>query len=561
MSKIIIYQVLPRLFGNYNENLVTNGTIEQNGCGKLESFTKVALNEIKSLGITHIWYTGIIEHATKTDYSSFGIKKDHPAVIKGNAGSPYAIKDYYDVNPDLAVNVTQRMNEFEKLVTRTHDAGLKVIIDFVPNHVARQYHSDAKPNGIEDFGAKDHPEWFFSPFNNFYYITGQAFRPHFDIGDYYEMPAKATGNDHFSASPGINDWYETVKLNYGVNYVEGKQKQFDPIPDTWQKMKHILQYWASKKVDGFRCDMAEMVPVEFWSWVIPQIKVQYPDIIFIAEVYNPAEYRNYIFEGKFDFLYDKVGMYDTLRSIVSRNQPARNITAKWMEVSDIQDKMLQFLENHDEQRIASGFFAGDGIYACPAMIIAATLTSAPLMIYFGQELGEKGMDHEGFSGIDGRTSIFDYWSLASVRAWANNGKFDGTLLNDEQKYLRECYKKLLNITLNEKAISHGLMFDLEYINIDNPKFNTHEQYAFFRKYEDELLLIVTNFHDKHLDTEVAIPLDAFTYLNLKNGSKFVCKNLLNDAEEEFITELSVEKTFSCRIPAWSGKIYRLTLTP
>ena len=557
MSKIVIYQVLPRLFGNFNKKLVPNGTIEQNGCGKFESFTKTALNEIKSLGITHVWYTGIIEHATKTDYSGYGIKKDNPAIVKGNAGSPYAIKDYYDVDPDLAVNVHQRMNEFERLVTRTHDAGLKVIIDFVPNHVARAYYSDAKPQGISDFGENDHPEWFFSPFNNFYYVPGQAFHPHFDTGNYIEMPAKATGNDHFTASPGINDWYETVKLNYGVNYVEGKQKQFDPIPDTWMKMKQVLQFWASKKIDGFRCDMAEMVPVEFWKWVIPQIKEHYPDIIFIAEVYNPDEYRSYIYEGKFDYLYDKVGMYDTLRSVVSRNQPARNITAKWMEVSDIQDKMLHFLENHDEQRIASGFFAGDGIYACPAMIIAATLTPAPVMIYFGQELGEKGMDFEGFSGIDGRTTIFDYWSLASVRAWANNGKFDGALLSDEQKNIRDCYKRLLNIALNEKAISKGLMFDLEYANIENEKFNTHEQFAYFRKYEDELLLIVTNFHDKHLDTEIALPADAFTYLNIENGSKFVCSNLLDMNENDSEVELSTDSVFKCRIPAWSGKIYKL----
>ncbi len=559
MSKIIIYQVLPRLFGNYNENLVTNGTKEQNGCGKFESFTETALHEIKSLGITHIWYTGIIEHATKTDYSAYGIKNDHPAIVKGNAGSPYSIKDYYDVDPDLAVNVHQRMTEFEQLVTRTHQAGMKVIIDFVPNHVARQYHSDCKPEEITDFGEKDHPEWFFSPFNNFYYIPSQAFHPHFDVGDYTEEPAKATGNDHFTASPGINDWYETVKLNYGVNYVEGKHKQFDPIPDTWLKMKQILQFWASKKIDGFRCDMAEMVPVEFWKWVIPQIKENYPDIIFIAEVYNPAEYRRYIFEGKFDYLYDKVGMYDTLRSILSQNEPAHKITAKWLEVSDIQDKMLHFLENHDEQRIASGFFAGDGIYACPAMIIAATLTRAPLMVYFGQELGEKGMENEGFSGIDGRTTIFDYWSVSTVRKWANNGKFDYSLLNDEQKHLRECYKKLLNTTLNEKAISNGVLFDLEYANFDNPKFNTHEQFAFFRKFEEDLLLIVTNFHDKHLDTEILIPHEAFSYLNIKNGSKFVSKNILNDTDEESEITLGTDMTFNCRIPAWSGKIFKLTL--
>ncbi len=559
MSKFIIYQVLPRLFGNYNDQLKPNGTIKENGCGKLEHFTPIALKEIKKLGVTHIWYTGVIEHATKTDYSEFGIQKDHAPLVKGNAGSPYAIKDYYDIDPDLAVSVSQRMNEFERLVTRTHEADLKVIIDFVPNHLAREYHSDAKPEGIDDFGENDHPEWHFSPFNNFYYVTGQSFRPHFEIGNYSENPAKATGNDQFTASPGINDWYETVKLNYGVNYVEGMQKQFDPIPDTWLKMKHILLYWASKKVDGFRCDMAEMVPVEFWGWVIPLVKEQYPDILFIAEVYNPNEYRNYISIGKFDYLYDKVGMYDTLRGIVSKNQPVSNISGKWMEVSDIQDNMLQFLENHDEQRIGSGFFAGDGLYARPAMIVAATLTKAPVMIYFGQELGEKGMEAEGFSGIDGRTTIFDYWSVSSIRSWANKGKFNTSKLTNEQKSLREFYSKLLNLTLSEKAITNGLMFDIEYANLDNPKFNSHEQFAFIRKYEDDLLLIVTNFHDKNLETEVIIPKDAFSYLKLKDGAKFVVKNLLDEKEDEFNAVLSSKKVFSCHIPAWSGKIYKFII--
>jgi len=557
MSKFIIYQVLPRLFGNYNTTNKQNGTIEENGSGKFNSFTTKALSEIKSLGITHIWYTGIIEHATQTDYSAYGIPKDHPGVVKGKAGSAYAIKDYYDVDPDLAENVENRMAEFENLVKRTHKADMQVIIDFVPNHVARQYHSDAKPAGVDDLGEKDHTEWAFSPLNNFYYLPKKPFLPKFDVQGYTESPAKATGNDQFTASPTRNDWYETVKLNYGVNYVEGGLKQFDPIPDTWIKMRDILLFWASKKVDGFRCDMAEMVPVEFWGWAVSQVKEQYPEIIFIAEVYNPAKYRNYIANGKFDYLYDKVGMYDMLRNVTSKNFPVREITNSWQSLGGIENQMLNFLENHDEQRISSGFFSGNGMFAQPAMIVAATLTQAPVMIYCGQELNELGMDTEGFSGLDGRTTIFDYWGVKSIQAWANGGKFDGKKLTPEQKELRAFYQKLLHITLTEKAITDGLMYDLEFANYDNSKFNSHEQYAYFRKFEDELLLIVLNFHDKDLDTTVQFPLEAFQYLDLEEGNRYSCVNLLDENETLSSISLSSKQIFHTQMQAWRGKILKL----
>ncbi len=558
MSKFVIYQVLPRLFGNENTTNKHNGTIAENGCGKFNSFTPKALNEIKSLGTTHIWFTGVIEHATQTDYSAFGIRKDHPGVIKGKAGSPYAIKDYYDVDPDLAENVENRMAEFEDLVKRTHDAGMKVIIDFVPNHVARQYHSDAKPTGVIDLGETDHPEWRFSPLNNFYYIPNQPFNPQFDVQGYMEFPAKATGNNQFTASPTQNDWYETVKLNYGVNYVEGGQKQFSPIPDTWFKMRDILLFWASKKVDGFRCDMAEMVPVEFWGWALTQVKAQFPEIIFIAEVYKPSEYRNYICNGKFDYLYDKAGMYEMLRNITSRNFPVREITNSWQSLGGIENQMLNFLENHDEQRISSGFFSGNGSYAQPAMIVAATLNQAPVMIYSGQELGELGMDAEGFSGFDGRTTIFDYWGLKSIQAWSNSGQFDGKKLSPDQRDLQLFYKKLLNITLSEKTITDGLMYDLEFANFENKKFNTHEQYAYFRKFEDELLLIVLNFDDKNLETEVHFPLEAFQYLNLKEGQNYSGVNLLDESEKFPLLTLSTKEAFITYMPAWKGMILKLT---
>ena len=557
MPKFVIYQVIPRLFGNYNTTRKYKGTIQENGCGKFSSFTPKAFEEIKALGATHIWYTGIIEHATQTDYTAYGILRDHPGVVKGKAGSPYAIKDYYDVDPDLADDVPNRMAEFEDLIRRTHAAGLKAIIDFVPNHTARQYHSDVKPAGVIDLGEADNKNLAFSPRNNYYYIPDTPFQPSFNVEGYTEFPAKATGNDQFTATPSEFDWYETVKLNYGVNYLEGMQKHVDPIPDTWYKMVDILLYWAAKDVDGFRVDMAEMVPVEFWGWAIPQVKKKYPKIIFIAEVYQPAEYRNFICNGKFDYLYDKVGLYDKLRGIMSRNEPARDITAQWQSLNGIQNQMLNFLENHDEQRIASGFFCGSGVYAQPAMIISATLTQSPVMIYMGQELGELGMDMEGFSGVDGKTSIFDYWGVASIQAWANGGKFDGAHLHQEQKELRAFYQQLLNLCMSEKAITDGVMYDLVFANFGNPNFNTHEQFAYFRKYKKELLLCVVNFQDKNIGMEINIPTEAFQFLDLDENEFYSSVNLLNREEDFPIQRLSSLNPYRVFLPAWSGKILKL----
>ena len=554
MAKFVVYQVLPRTFTNYNTTRKHNGTIAENGCGKMNYFTPTALKAIRELGATHIWYTGLIRHATQTDYSAYGIRPDHPAIVKGKAGSPYAINDYYDVDPDLAVDVEHRMDEFEALVKRTHRAHLKMIIDFVPNHVARQYHSTARPEGVVDLGENDHPEWAFSPLNNFYYIPDQQFQPSFDIADYHEFPAKATGNDQFTAHPSKNDWYETVKLNYGVFYQGGMEKQFDPIPDTWNKMRDILIYWAQKGVDGFRCDMAEMVPVDFWHWVIPQVKDLYPECIFIAEVYNPQEYRNYINYGMFDYLYDKVGMYDKLRAVTSKNHAASDITPTWQAIDDIKNRMLNFLENHDEQRIASGFFCGRGLCAEPAMIVAATLTQGPVMIYAGQELGEVGMDMEGFSGVDGRTTIFDYWGVKSLQAWTNNGKFDGALLDNEQRQLQDFYRRLLHIALEEKAVTQGEMYDLEYAQTDY--FNKHKHFAYIRKYQNEVLLFVLNFDDKDADIKINIPREAFAYLDLPSGCKIEMNDILNDQElGESI--LSSDKPLLFQVPRWKGRIIKI----
>ena len=541
--KPIIYQLLPRTFANYNDTRKHNGTLQENGCGTLNAITPKTLRAIRDLGATHVWYTGVIRHAT-AQYNT-------PSIVKGKAGSPYAITDYYDIDPDLCEDKRRRMQEFIQLVERSHAANLKVIIDFVPNHVAREYHSTCKPRGVEDLGANDNPQWEFSPLNNFYYIP-EPFAPYFDVQGYTESPARATGNDCFTAHPSKEDWYETVKLNYGIFYQGGGEKQFDPIPNTWNKMLHILLFWANKGIDGFRCDMAEMVPVEFWQWVIPQVKKQYPHMLFIAEVYNPSLYREYIAAG-FDYLYDKVGMYDYLRGVTSKNWAAEGITQQWQAVDDIREHMLYFLENHDEQRIASGFFCGRGMCAEPAMIVAATLGTNPVMVYAGQELGEKGMDAEGFSGMDGRSTIFDYWGIKSLQAWTNHGKFDGANLSEEQHTLRLFYRQLLRLARTEKAITNGVLYDLEYAQGEG--FNKHEHFAYIRKYKQHTLLVVLNFDDHQTDIQVRIPKEAFEYLNQAEYAIAQATDLLTNTPYTF--PLNANTPICITLPAWKGIILKI----
>ncbi len=557
-TKPIIYQLLPRLFTNYCETPAVNGTLEQNGSGKLNAINDTILSEIRALGATHVWYTGVIEHSHDADYTAYGIPRDNPHVVKGHAGSPYAITDYYDIDPDLAEDVPARMAEFEALVARTHKAGMKVIIDFVPNHVAREYRSDAKPAGIEDLGAADNREMFFSPDNNFYYITRQLFAPHVNMGSgadaYVEFPAKASGNDCFTAFPGVNDWYDTVKLNYGYDPGD-RSRHFDPVPDTWLKMLHILRYWAAKGIDGFRCDMVHMVPLEFWAWAIPQVKERWPEVIFIAEIYDVGLYRPFIEQGGFDYLYDKVNLYDTLRAIETQNHSAATLTNCWQTVEGIGAHMLNFLENHDEQRFASPFYAGDAARVVPSLVVAATMGTGPMMIYFGQELGEPGADAEGYSGLDGRTTIFDYWSVASVRRWLNRGDCRGSLRPD-QKALRDLYSRILRLAATEPAIAEGGFFDLMYVNYTNPRLNPHRHYVYLRHKDDDILLIAVNFGDEQADIAVNIPAHAFNTLDTPQGTDPGARELLTGATAPMT--LSASEPAELTVPAHGAAIWRLS---
>lgn len=552
-TKISIYQTFPRLFGNKNKNPKIGGSIKENGVGKFNDYTSKALLTIRDLGITHIWYVGIIEHGTTTDYSKYGIAKDHPALVKGKAGSPYAIKDYYDVNPDLAVDVKNRMTEFESLVQRTHEAGLKVIIDIVANHIFRQYHSDVKPEGVEDFGQNDDTTKAFDPQNNFYYLPQTSFElPDGVLSNiaaiktaykpYIEVPARITGNDVFAAKPDIEDWYETAKLNYGVDLQGNGDKCFKPVPDTWKKMTDIMLFWASKGVDGFRCDMAEMIPVEFWNYAVNIVKKHYPDLIFIGETYNPLEYYNYINFGGFDFLYDKVGLYDTLKNIIIHNASTLSISNCWKVLEGLDARMLRFIENHDEVRLASMAFAGDAKVAIPAMTLVATMNRGPVMIYGGQEVGEPAQGESGFSGDDGRTTIYDYFAMPEHQKWMNNGKFDGGGLSADQTLLRQFYQKILNFSLRYDAIANGEFYDLMWANPYGSLPQRNKIYIWLRHTSKQKLLFVISF-DKSHDQQIRIKISdhAFNEMGWWKCCDFEAKELLwNMQKLQFDRKTAIE---------------------
>ena len=440
---MIIYQLFPRVYG----------ATPTKRCGTFSDISDDAIERIKSLSVSHIWLTGVIRHS--------GWRDTNPAVTKGEAGSPYAIVDYYDIDPDLADNEASRMKEFEQTVERIHNHGLKVIIDFVPNHLAREYKGDFTDE-------------------NFYILENQKFvAPTENASDYNEFPAKATGNDVFSPTPTLNDWYDTVKLNYTNR-------------DTWHKMLKRLQFWCGKGVDGFRCDMAEMVPVEFWRWAIAELHKSF-SVTMIAEIYQPQLYKSFI-EAGFDYLYDKVGLYNTLENIYRYGQRADSISDVWKNLNGLDDNMLRFMENHDEVRLASKFFMQKPENVYPFVALSALMNRGPYMIYNGQEYGEDAADSD-----NGKTSIFNYEIMQSM------------VCRGESSFARQYdwYKQLLNFRESHPAILQGAFYDLMWANPWYNNFDPQYVYAFLRYHDNDKLLIVINFNLKEeRNVTVTIPYDA-----------------------------------------------------
>ena len=496
-----IYQILPRLWGNSRDE----------SCGRLSKVDDATLSYLRDdLGVSHVWYTGMIRHATT--YSCPGCLPSPSAVVKGAAGSPYAITDYYDINPYLADNLNERMSEFEALLKRTHSAGLKVLIDFVPNHVSRDYGKVGLvgvPDGYCRFGvlgSGDDPSMHWKPENDFFYYPGQQLILPVAADGYYENPAKASGNC-FSPFPGKDDWYETIRLNY-----------CDFHTPTWDRMLDIVRFWCSKGVDGFRCDMVEMVPWQFMKWLIARVKEEYPEVVFIAEVYKKEMYRHYIETVGFDYLYDKSGLYDTLRAVTRGETPARALTWNWQMLGDLQPRMLNFLENHDEQRFASDFFARDAGHTPAPLCVSMMLNTSPFMIYFGEEIGERGMDSEGFSGLDGRTTIFDWWSVDSIRRLYDHIHGVESLSQSELDIL-SVFKEAASLS-SSTAVSHGKTFDLCYCNQGSWEFNPERHFAFLRGCGDDVLLFACNFSGSDTDIRIFIPEEALRYMDMKKTEAF-----------------------------------------
>ena len=572
--KPVVYQVFTRLFGNTQTANVPWGTKEQNGVGKFADFNDEALKGIKELGTTHVWYTGVLHHALVGDYTEYGIKQDDPDVVKGRAGSPYAIKDYYDVNPDLAINVTNRLEEFSALIERTHEHDMKVIIDIVPNHVARDYHSIAKPNGVKDFGEDDDTSKAYAKNNNFYYVPGESFKvPTSDSyqvlggnkhpladGQFSEIPAKWTGNGARAPKPDINDWYETVKVNYGVkpdgsldfptlpkslenqdyraHYEFWQDKE---LPNSWYKFRNIALYWLDKGVDGFRYDMAEMVPVEFWSFLNSSIKTHKPDAFLLAEVYNPLMYRTYIHQGKMDYLYDKVGFYDTLKGIMQGKQSANTLFKAQAEVADIEQHMLHFLENHDEQRIASPDFAGNAAWGKPAMVVSNLISRSPTLFYFGQDVGEDGSENAGF-GSPTRTSIFDYIGVPAHQTWMNNGKFDGANLTTEQAQLRQYYIAIMELN-GLPAVVAGDMAPLMVTGSDRVV-------GFVRTLGQQSLWVLSNFSQQAQTVTITLTPNQATMLK-PNSTLY---DLLESHNGILVSDEKQSTTFTLTLDAISSAV-------
>ena len=544
-----IYQLLPRLFGNLNGTRKPGGTLAENGCGKFADINEAALRSLADMGFTHLWLTGVLRQATSTAYP--GLPADDPALVKGRAGSPYAIVDCFDVCPDYAADPRQRLPEFQALLARIHAAGLRAIIDFVPNHVARSHRSTVRPE--LSFGAKDNPAKFFDPQNNFFWLqpdspgggpplrlpSGSVFAPEAEHG-------RVTGNNVASWTPGAHDWYETVKLNYGYDFTTRKRaypraaQPAAPIPDTWVKMDAVLAHWQQLGADGFRCDMAHMVPPEFWAWAIAKARARQPGVFFIGEAYDndpmkvgAGNVMDELLSAGFQAVYDDPA-YKTLKGIHDGVKWANDLDGALAaaEREHLFHHALRYAENHDEVRLAgAGQWGGIGAaVGRPVSAILYGVGRGPVLMHSGQEVGEPAAGAEGHGGDDARTTIFDYWSMPELVKWVNGHAYDGKNLSASQQELRAFYSRLLHLA-GEPAFRDGEFFGLNPANVGNPHFGRlpgetasgHWLYAFLRHdaASGQRFLVVANLHRSEplADVRVQLPPAAVARLRIRPGTK------------------------------------------
>ena len=594
--KPVIYQLVVRYFGNTNLSNRTNGSIWTNGCGKFDDINTVALQALKNLGVTHLWLTGVIRQATLTDYSNIGLPADHPDIVKGIAGSFYAIRDYYDVSPDYATAPENRMHEFEALLKRVHDAGLQAIIDLVPNHVSRGYNSVVRPD--DNLGSHDDTTVFFSTANHFFYLVSPPHQSlHLSKPDTWNPPGvtfdgvfspedgspghppKATGNNITSPHPSVTDWYETIKLNYGFNFVY-QDTAYNPQPRTWGSIDAILAYWQAKGVDGFRCDFAHYVPAEAWTYLIAQAKSRRP-VYFFGEAYpfpgsgDPVNSQEQLVQAGFDALYHYQS-YNALKGVYLSG----NLDGYDQELvgpsPEMRRHFVNYIENHDERRVASpvvyGKGAGDsGFGSADAGYQLAPLQflygSGPAILFNGQEVGEPGGGQAGFAGDDGRTTIFDYWAMPEFARWVNGHLYDGASLTPSQTALRNFYSALCKLC-QHPAVSGDGFWGLRYY--DNPgRFDDCPAdlyaYARFESGSGQALVVAANFRaGGGIDARIRIPAELSAAVNFTQD---VTVELVLDREGAadilvgtWTAEQLTSTGFPVSIPNQTSQVYSLTLT-
>jgi glycosidase len=525
--KPVIYQIVVRYFGNTNMTNQQGGTIEANGCGKFADITETALQALKDLGVTHVWLTGCLRQATLTGYPEVGLPSDNPDVVKGRAGSLFAVRDYFDVCPDYALHPANRLDEFASLVSRVHHVGLAALLDFVPNHVARGYRSVVKPE--LDFGAGDDTGMFFTPNNHFFYLVnvpGQklmlskpaSWNPSevkFD-GEFAPedggvgRPPKVTGNNVTSPNPSPDDWFDTVKLNYGYNFVD-RTGHYDPRPRTWDVIDQILAYWQAKGVDGFRCDFANYVPAEAWTFLIDQARQRQAYAFFFAEAYanpfggngDPVASMQQLIDAGFDAVYHDPA-YDLLKAIYQGKATQDDYHREMGSPPIARDRLVEYLENHDERRVASpvtlnagpdnsGFGSAEaGYQLAPLQYLS---NSGPVLLLNGQEVGEPGAQAEGYELDDGRTTVFDYWAMPEFVKWVNGGRYDGGGLSKAQRALRKFYAALLALCQDPSVLGDSY-WGLKYFN--RPERFTDcptglYSFARFQSGSRRALVVVANF--------------------------------------------------------------------
>jgi glycosidase len=476
--------------------------------GQFNALTAERLDEIKDLGVDYLWLTGVLEHASRD--------QTDPDVVKGEAGSYYAIYDNWDVSAQSG-----SMADFEALIDRAHDAGLRVIIDFVANHTARMHRTDVLCKQHLDFGRQDRTDAFFHRDNNYYYITDDSFTPPtqndvdgadgvfdtdiFAAGVQLENPARVTGNDIVSANPASQDWFETVKLNYGYD-IQSRQAHYNPRPRTWMQMLDVAQYWVEKGVDGFRVDFAHAVPIEFWRYFASELRRVQPSVFLLAEAYEsdqrmrlPGFSYHAMLEAGFDSVYNSE-MYWAMHNQVVRPGTMRN--ANPMRSPAMNDNILrrgfmftQYMENHDEMRAASRHFApwvGDREQRSRLGLAYTTylgLTPGHLMLHGGQELQEDASVFGGYAGDNGRSSIFDFVYQSQTRTWLH-GTRPQWMIDFRNKYKRLLELKEEPAFAKPHSYEHPSFIDLDGANWFKEESKWIASYVRFDG--DDAYLVVAN---------------------------------------------------------------------